>query len=130
MMNIFIVNQNPDSTYNDQEGKHYDYPTSIPCGRQINIGDYLLFNLSKKWAKKLNLGDKRLTGIAKIDEITIYNQNDKEMALASYEWFKEFNTPLTFEQIGGEMRSNINNAMNKIDHEKVNEILIKIIQNI
>ena len=52
------------------------------------------------------------------------------MALASYEWYKEFNTPLTFEQIGGEVRSNINNAMNKIDQVKVNEILIRIIQNI
>ena len=127
-MNFYIVNQNPDSNYNDLEGKHYDYPTSIPCGRQIKVGDYLLFNLSKKWAKKLNLGEKRLTGIAKIDDITIYFQDDKEMALASYEWYKEFNVPLTFEQIGGEIRSNINNAMNKIDSERINEILVKIIK--
>ncbi len=129
-MNIFIVNQNPDSSYNDQEGKHYDYPTSIPCGRQIKIGDYLLFNLSKKWAKKFSFGDKRLIGIAKIDEITIYMQNDKEMALASYEWYKKFEDPLTFEQIGGEIRSNTNNSMNKIEQERVNEVLINIIKNL
>jgi hypothetical protein len=129
-MNIFIVNQNPDSSYNDKEGKHYDYPTSIACGKQIKVGDYLLFNLSKKWAKKLGMGDKRLTGIAKIDEITIYIQKDKEMALASYEWYKKFDTPLTLEQIGGEIRSNVNNTMNKIDSKKINEILMLIIKSL
>ena len=41
-MNIFIVNQNPDSFYNDVEGEHYDYPSVIPNGRQIKVGDYLI----------------------------------------------------------------------------------------
>ena len=38
-MDIFIVNQNPDSKYNDEVGKRYDYPTSIANGKQIKIGD-------------------------------------------------------------------------------------------
>ena len=65
-MNIFIVNQNPDSIYDDVDGERYQYPTSIPCGRQININDYLIFNYSKKSSLKLGLGDKRIYGIAKI----------------------------------------------------------------
>ncbi|MFD3393393.1 hypothetical protein U0R10_02050 [Aquirufa sp. OSTEICH-129V] len=129
-MNIFIVNQNPDSTYNDQEGKHYDYPTSIPNGKQIKVGDLLIFNLNKKTTIKLNLGDCRLIGIAKIDNITIYKSpNNKEMSLASYEWYREFKTPLTFEQLGGkDLRTNINNSMNKLESNEIVEILSNIIK--
>lgn len=128
-MNFYIANQNPDSIYNDMEGKHYEYPTGIPNGKQLKVGDYLLFNLNKKSTVKLSLGDRRLTGIAKIDDIQIFN-TDKEMALASYEWYKEFTPPLTYEQIGGDVRSNIYNSINKIDQEKVSAILFKIIQHL
>jgi hypothetical protein len=127
-MNIFIVNQNPDSKYNDEEGRHYDFPTSIPNGRQIKLGDVFIFNLAAKIAKKQKLGDKRLTGIAKIDNITFYNQNGKEMALASYYWYKKFETPLSFEDIGGDPRCNVNFAMNKISVDKQAEILLQIIK--
>ena len=128
-MNIFIISQNPDSKYNDVEGQHYDYPTSIPNGKQIKVGDILLFALSSKAAMKLKFGEGRITGIAQIDNITIYNQVGKQMALASYEWFKMFETPLSFEQIGGDPRMNIQNSMNKISKEKHHEILLQIIKN-
>ena len=127
-MNIFIINQNPYSKYNDEEGKRYDYPRSIPNGQQIKIGDVFIFNLSVKTAKKQKLGDKRLTGIAKIDNITLYNQEGKEMALASYEWYKKFESPLSFMDIGGDPRTNINNSLNKISKEKQVEILFQIIK--
>ena len=127
-MNIFIINQNPYSKYNDEEGKRYDYPRSIPNGQQIKIGDVFMFNLSVKTTKKQKLGDKRLTGIAKIDNITLYNQEGKEMALASYEWYKKFESPLSFADIGGDPRTNTNNAMNKISKEKHMEILLQIIK--
>ena len=129
-MNIFIVNQNPESSYNDEVGKHYDYPTSIPNGKQIKIGDLLIFNLNYKTTRKLNLGNCRLLGIAKIDEITNYlSETNKEMALASYEWYKEFKTPLSFEQLGGEeLRTNIQFAMNKLDSNKIMEVLVNIIR--
>jgi hypothetical protein len=126
-MNIFIVNQNPDSKYNDVEGQYYNYPTSIPNGKQIKVGDYLIFNLSSISAKKLNLGENRITGIAKIDNITLYNHEDKQMALASYEWFKKFSTPISFKNIGGDPRVNTNFAINKISVDKHAEILLQII---
>lgn len=100
-MNIYLVSQNPDSNYNDSAGEHYDYPTSIPNGKQIKVGDLLLFALSSKAALKLKFGEGRITGIAKIDNITSYSLVGKQMAIASYEWFKMFETPLSFEQIGG-----------------------------
>ena len=127
-MNIFLVSQNPDSKYNDVEGQHYDYPTSIPNGQQIEVGDYLLFSLSSKSAKQLDLGENRITGIAKIDNIQLYNHEDKQMALASYEWFKKFTTPLSFKNIGGDPRININFAMNKISADRHVEILLQIIK--
>ena len=77
-MNIFIVNQNPESNYNDSEGEFYNYPTSIPNGKQVGVGDLLLFLLSSKSALKLNLGESRVTGIAKIDDITFYDQFEKQ----------------------------------------------------
>jgi len=127
-MDIFVVNQNPDSKYNDEVGKRYDYPTSIPNGKQIKIGDILIFNLSSKSSKKLKLGDKRITGIGKIDSIIIYNSETKEMAIASYEWYKQFQNPLSFEDIGGDPRSNINNSINRILSDARIEILLNLIR--
>ena len=40
------------------------------------------------------------------------------MVIAIYEWYKKFPTPLTFDQIGGDYRTNINNSMNKVDEDK------------
>ena len=117
-MKVFIVNQNPNSIYDDVEGERYQYPKKIPCGRQIDVGDFLVFNVSKKAAIKLGLANKRITGIARISEIIDYKQNEKEMGFAVYEWYKKFPTPLTFDQIGGDYRTNINNSMNKVDEDK------------
>ena len=127
-MDIFIVNQNPDSKYNDEVGKRYDYPTSIANGKQIKVGDTLIFNLSSKSSKKLNLGNKRIIGIAKIDSIIIYDTEKKEMAIASYEWYKKFEQPLSFEEIGGDPRSNISNSINRISTEFQAEILLNLIK--
>jgi len=127
-MNIFIVIQDPDSKYNDEVGMRYDYPTSIANGKQIKIGDLLIFILSSKSAKKLKLGDKRITGISRIDSITLYNSQTKEMAIASYEWYKQFEQPLSFEDLGGDPRSNISNSINRISLEFQVEILLNLIK--
>ena len=99
MNKLFIVNQNPGSAYNDVEGERYEYPTSIPNGKQIQTYDYLLFNLSKKVARSLGDEKKRITGLAQIDDISKYNQNGKEYAIASYCWYVKLNPFLTFENI-------------------------------
>jgi hypothetical protein len=127
-MNIFIVNQNPSSKYNDEVGKRYDYPTSIANGKQIKVGDLLIFILSSKSAKNLKFEDKRVTGFSKIDSITFYNTITKEMAIASYEWYKHFDIPLSFEQIGGDYRTNVNNSINKVSSDFNLELLVKLIK--
>ena len=129
-MNIFIVNQNPHSEYNDKDGERYDYPLSIPNGRQISIGDILIFNLSYKFAKKMKLGEFRLTGIAKIDHIEEYLLKGNKMALATYAWYKEFKKPLSFDEIGGDPRNNDNNSMNKVDNSLNTLILSNIIKSL
>jgi hypothetical protein len=129
-MNIFLVIQNPESKYNDEFGKRYDYPTSIPNGKQISVGDCLIFMVNSKSAQKLKFGNKRIIGLGKIDEITLYNVKEKEMALASYEWYKKFDPPLSFQEIGGDPRINEQHSMNKIDNERYLEILLQIIKNI
>ena len=126
-MNFFLVNQNPESDYNDLEGKYYNYPTSIPNGKQIKEGDILQFLLSSKYSKKLQLGERRIIGIAIVDNITLYNHFDKQMALASYSWYKDFKEVLSFEQIGGDPRINIQHSMNKISEDKKFDILARVL---
>lgn len=50
------------------------------------------------------------------------------MAIASYEWYKEFHNPLSFDDIGGDPRSNISNSINRISIELQTEILLEIIK--
>ena len=50
------------------------------------------------------------------------------MAIATYSFYKKITNILSFNEIGGDPRVNINNAMNKIPEEKIKQILLKIIQ--
>ena len=90
---------------------------------------YYYSHYQQNQQKKLNFGEHRITGIAKIDDITLYSQVDKQMAIASYEWYNKFKSPLSFEQIGGDPRMNIQHSMNKISEENYLEILLQIIKN-
>ena len=49
--------------------------------------------------KKMNLNDNRLTGIARINEISTFMEDKKEMAVATYAWYKKFDVPFSFEDI-------------------------------
>ena len=89
-MNFFIVNQNQESAYEDEVGKRYHYPRSIPNGKKIAVGDVLIFNMSKSDARKKGDENKRISGIAKIENIDLFIQNRKEHAIATYEWFVGF----------------------------------------
>lgn len=134
-MRIFIVNQNPESDYDDVDGERYNYPTSIPCGKRISAGDILIFNLAKKAAVKLHIYPNRLTGIAMIDEVVKYEQKDKngvikEYAYATYTWHKKFKTPISFNQIGGDPRTNENNSMNQVDSSKEKYIIISLLNHL
>jgi hypothetical protein len=126
--NIFIVNQNPKSKYNDKEGLEYEYPTKIPNGKNINKGDLLIFNLSKKVALSLKMGDATISGIARVNKVTKFQKNGKQMATASYSWFKKFNQNVSFEEIGGDIRNNKNNSINRIPFEQSFDLLLELLK--
>ena len=125
---LFIDNQNPKSKYDDKEGMEYEYPTSIPNGKNIKKGDILIFNLSKKVAISLKLGNATISGIARVKDVTQFQKNRKRMAIASYLWYKKFNQNISFEEIGGDLRNNKNNSINRIPFELSFELLLELLK--
>ena len=125
---VFIVNQNPKSKYDDMEGVEYEYPTKIPNGKNIKQGDILIFNLSKKVAVSLKLGDATISGIARVNSVTKLQKNGKQMAKATYSWYKKFNQNISFEEIGGDIRNNKNNSINRIPFELSFELLLELLK--
>lgn len=111
----WIVIQKPDSQYSDEEGMCYNYPTSIPNGRRIKKGDYLICSLTSKLAKD----GKRIFGIGRIKDIVKKGGN----AVAFYGWYKVFDTPFTYDQIGGDPRVNIQHSMNPIPEDREEKVL-------
>ena len=53
-MSVFFVIQKPESIYSDQEGNCYDYKTSLPNGKQIQEGDWLILSLTNKTSKSMS----------------------------------------------------------------------------
>jgi hypothetical protein len=127
-MNLYIVNQNPQSNYNDKEGVEYEFPTKIPNGKNIKTGDKLIFNLSKKVAQKLNLSNCTITGIARVDKVVQFQIQGKEMAKATYTWYKKFQNNISFEDIGGDIRNNKTNSINKVPVEQSLEFLLSLLK--
>ncbi len=125
---VFIVNQNPKSKYDDTEGLEYEFPTRIPNGKNIKKGDILIFNLSKKVAVSLKLGNATISGIARINNVTTFQKNGKQMAKAYYSWYRKFNQNVSFEEIGGDIRNNKNNSINRIPFELSFELLLELLK--
>ena len=114
---IFIVNQNPKSKYDDKEGLEYEYPLSIPNGRNIKKGDILVFNISKKIAVSLKLGNATLSGIARVKSVIEFDKDGRKMAKATYLWYRKFEKHISFDEIGGDVRNNKNNSINRVPIE-------------
>lgn len=127
-LNIFIVNQNEQSKYNDIEGIEYEFPTKIPNGKTIKEGDLLIFNFSKKEAIRLNLNNATISGIARVDKIIYFRKNEVNMARATYSWYKKFVKNISFELIGGDLRNNKNNSINKIPFELNFNMIIELLK--
>jgi hypothetical protein len=125
---VFIVNQNPKSKYDDKEGMEYEYPTKIPNGKNIKKGDILIFNLSKKVAVSLKYGDATISGIARVNSVTNFQKNGIQMAKASYLWYKKFDRNISFHEIGGDIRNNKNNSINRIPFELSFELLLELLK--
>ena len=66
--------------YKDVEGESYEYPASIPNGKQISLGDYLICSRTKAESKD----GKRIIGVGRVEAIHIENDSfsGKEMRTA------------------------------------------------
>jgi len=117
----WIVLQKPVSSYNDVEGECYEYPATIPNGRQISEGDYLICSRSHHTA----IDGKRIIGLGRIEVIEQYfrESDGREMCVARYGWYRDFENGFTFEDIGGDPRSNMQHSMNRIPVDRETEIL-------
>lgn len=115
-MATWLVLQKQESEYSDEEGICYNYPLSIPNGRQIQPGDYLICSLTSKEAEE----GKRIFGIGRIDDI---EEGEDKKATAFYGWYREFDEPHTFEDIGGDPRNNWTNSITRIPEDREQEIL-------
>ena len=118
-MSVFFVIQKPESIYDDQEGNFYDYKTSLPNGKQIQEGDWLILSLTNKTSKF----GKKIIGIGQIETIDYRRVGQDTFATANYSRFKQFKTPLTYETIGGDPRINKQHAMNRVNEEVGEKVL-------
>ena len=127
-MPSWMVLQKPDSKYQDVEGQCYEYPSHISYAKKISEGDYLICTLPKKSSKK----DRRIFGIGRIDNIESYNREGKPYFKANYGWYRDFSTPYTFSEVGGDPRKNPNTqqSMSPISQSKEAELLAILLEEI
>ena len=97
-----------ESKYDDESGRHYEYTTSIPNGKQVAVGDQVVCMLVSRVASN----DQRIFGVGKIVDIRPAPTEGRVQAI--YEDYQQIDPPLTLEEIGGDPRGNPTNAINRI----------------
>ena len=121
-MALFLVYQKPDSIYDDEHGIGYHYPARIPNGRQISEGDYLVCSLTSK----TSTAGRRIFGIGRIGSISRQMENGQEHCFAKYSEYWSKDPPLTFDQIGGDPRRNMQHSMNRFE-DNAAEFALKVL---
>ena len=121
MTRVWIVAQKKKSAYNDVEGESYEYPASIPNGKNISMGDYLVCSRTKKEAKN----GKRIIGVGRVEKIhsEIDSLSGKEMRTADYGWYRDLPYGFSFEEIGGDPRVNSQHSISRIVDNREEKIL-------
>ncbi len=103
----WLVIQKADSTYDDVAGHHYEYPGSIPNGRQVAVGDMLVLSTSQAEADD----GRRIFGVGEIATIT---ERPDGRLQAHYATYERIEPRVRFDDVGGDPRSNRTNAINRI----------------
>ena len=121
MTRVWIVAQKEKSRYKDVEGESYEYPASIPNGKQIKKGDYLICSRTKQEATD----GKRIIGVGRVE--IIHSETDsftgKEMRTADYGWYRDLPNGFSFEDIGGDPRLNSQHSISSIVDNREEQIL-------
>jgi len=121
MTRVWIVAQKKKSAYKDVEGKSYEYPASIPNGKQISKGDYLICSRTKAESKN----GKRIIGVGRIEAIRIKTDlsSGKETRTADYGWYRDLPYGFSFDEIGGDPRLNSQLSINRVVDNREEQIL-------
>lgn len=123
-MSTWLVLQSPSSGYNDEPGISYEYPRSIPNGKQIKAQDFLIIVEPLRVSGSKN----RIIGWGIIDHVITYVRDGREMANAIYSNYSELSPRLGFEDIGGDPRNNRQNAITTVA-ANLEEAILRILAN-
>ena len=109
-MSTWVVLQKPRSGYSDEPGISYEYPHSIPNGKQIKANDILIV------AEPVRVTNDRrqIIGWGVVDNVITYIRNGKDMANAVYSVYNELSPRLSFDSVGGDPRNNRTNSINRV----------------
>lgn len=117
-MTTWLVLHKKHSGYGDVVGVTYEYPLGIPNSRQIKVGDNIVFCLTKHSSDD----SKRILGYGSIKLLepkpALEKDEYKRPRLAAHLGnYRKFTPALSFEDIGGDPRSNGTNSINKIQFD-------------
>jgi len=126
-MATWLVLHKKHSGYGDVVGETYEYPLGIANSLQIKVGDYIVFCLTKK----STTNDKRLLGYGKIKELEpkpplADDPKGRDRLAAHLENYHKFNPPLSFDDIGGDPRTNFTNSISRVEFNFANYSSLKI----
>lgn len=113
-MTVFMCIQKPNSPYNDLHGSAYVYWSTLPNGRRIEEGDWLVLTLTNKTSE----GGRKVFGMGQVERIFQKMVDGRELSIAEYSRYREFDPPLTYDQIGGDPRTNVQHSMNRIPERR------------
>jgi hypothetical protein len=111
----WLLLQAGDSKYDDAEGRHYEYPGSIPNGRRVKEGDIVVCALPSRKAKD----GRRVFGVGTIGSIEPGSENRLR---AHFDEWVSIDPPLTFDELGGDPRPNATNSINRIPRAFVERV--------
>ena len=114
-MATWLVLHKKHSGYGDVIGETYEYPLGIPNSKQIKVGDYIVFCLTKKSADD----DKRLLGYGRVESLESKpplkeDPRALKRLAAHLVDYQKFEPALSFADIGGDPRTNFTNSISRI----------------
>ncbi|WP_281541556.1 HNH endonuclease [Maribacter aestuarii] len=117
-MATWLVLHKKHSGYGDVLGETYEYPLGIANSKQIKVGDHIVFCLTKYPIKD----DKRILGYGRIKNLEprkpLADDSYKRQRIAAHlENYRKFTPALSFNDIGGDPRSNGTNSINRIQFD-------------
>lgn len=115
-MATWLVLHKKHSGYGDVVGETYEYPLGIANSKQISIGDYIVFCLTKNSADN----NRRLLGYGQVKELENkppLKDDPKQRAriAAHLTDYHKFEPALSFKEIGGDPRTNFTNSISRIE---------------